>query len=118
MQQSLEDLGRDLYTRFAGAGELLRNIAILVRRRSARPPEYDFEGKVLTQLAAAVHLLLHSLLRYNLFQFQVCIVTGANAGVGLATSEALVARGARVILGCRDKARADAAARVYRHKIA
>lgn len=43
---------------------------------------------------------------------QVCIVTGANAGIGLATSEALVERGAQVIVACRDKSRAEAAAKV------
>lgn len=46
---------------------------------------------------------------------QVCIVTGGNAGVGQATAEAMVARGARVIIACRDKARADAAAEVTKH---
>src|SRR2546427_12182618 len=37
------------------------------------------------------------------------IVTGANAGVGFELSRVLAARGARVLLGCRDKARAEEA---------
>ena len=37
------------------------------------------------------------------------IVTGANAGLGLATSSVLAARGARVVLACRDANKAAAA---------
>lgn len=37
------------------------------------------------------------------------IVTGANAGIGFEAAKVLAARGARVLLGCRDKAKADAA---------
>jgi len=37
------------------------------------------------------------------------IVTGANTGIGLEISRVLAARGARVLLGCRDKAKAEAA---------
>ena len=37
------------------------------------------------------------------------IVTGANSGVGFALSSLLAARRARVLLACRDKAKADAA---------
>jgi NAD(P)-dependent dehydrogenase (short-subunit alcohol dehydrogenase family) len=41
------------------------------------------------------------------------IVTGANAGVGFELSRVLAARGARVLLGCREQARAnDAIARI------
>jgi NAD(P)-dependent dehydrogenase (short-subunit alcohol dehydrogenase family) len=39
------------------------------------------------------------------------IVTGANSGLGFETSRALAARGARVVLACRDVAKGDAAAR-------
>ena len=35
------------------------------------------------------------------------IVTGANAGVGFELSRVLAARGARVLLGCREKRRAE-----------
>jgi len=38
------------------------------------------------------------------------VVTGANSGLGLATSRALAAAGARVVLAVRDTARGDAAA--------
>ena len=37
------------------------------------------------------------------------IVTGANTGVGFEASRVLAARGARVLLACRDRARAEAA---------
>lgn len=37
------------------------------------------------------------------------LVTGANAGLGFETARVLAERGARVLLGCRDKARAEAA---------
>jgi NAD(P)-dependent dehydrogenase (short-subunit alcohol dehydrogenase family) len=37
------------------------------------------------------------------------IVTGANAGIGFEVSRVLAARGARVMLACRDKAKAEAA---------
>ena len=37
------------------------------------------------------------------------IVTGANTGVGFEAARVLAARGARVLLACRDKAKAEAA---------
>ncbi len=37
------------------------------------------------------------------------IVTGANTGIGFEAAKALAGKGARVLLGCRDAARADAA---------
>ena len=37
------------------------------------------------------------------------IVTGANTGIGFEGARVLVARGARVLLACRDKAKAEAA---------
>eukprot|EP01137_Pigoraptor_chileana_P030305 Opistho-2@16698 len=40
---------------------------------------------------------------------KVCIVTGANAGIGFATAKALAAKGAHVILACRDATKALAA---------
>jgi NAD(P)-dependent dehydrogenase (short-subunit alcohol dehydrogenase family) len=40
---------------------------------------------------------------------QTAIVTGANSGIGLATTRALAEHGARVVLGVRDQARGEAA---------
>jgi len=40
---------------------------------------------------------------------RTCLVTGANSGIGRATSRALAQRGARVVLLCRDRARGEEA---------
>jgi NAD(P)-dependent dehydrogenase (short-subunit alcohol dehydrogenase family) len=40
---------------------------------------------------------------------RVAVVTGANSGLGLATSRELARAGARVVMGCRDASRGDAA---------
>lgn len=40
---------------------------------------------------------------------RVCVVTGANAGIGFETTKALAAMGATVVMACRDRGRADAA---------
>ena len=40
---------------------------------------------------------------------RVAVVTGANSGLGLATARALARRGARVVMGCRDAAKGEAA---------
>ncbi len=40
---------------------------------------------------------------------RVCLVTGANRGIGLATSIALASAGGRVVMVCRDEVRAKAA---------
>jgi NAD(P)-dependent dehydrogenase (short-subunit alcohol dehydrogenase family) len=41
---------------------------------------------------------------------KVVVITGSNSGVGFASAKALALRGAMVVMACRDKARADAAA--------
>lgn len=45
---------------------------------------------------------------------RIAVVTGANSGLGYHTANALAARGARVIMACRDTARADIAAAAIR----
>ena len=41
---------------------------------------------------------------------KVCVVTGANCGIGLRTAAQLARLGATVVLACRDLAKAEAAA--------
>ncbi len=45
------------------------------------------------------------------------IVTGANAGIGFAASQVLASKGARVLLGCRDPRRAEAAVEQIRNAV-
>src|SRR4051812_19536953 len=40
---------------------------------------------------------------------KVCVVTGANSGIGKVTAQALADRGASVVMVCRDRARGEAA---------
>lgn len=44
------------------------------------------------------------------------VITGANSGIGLETAVALAAAGARVVMGCRDPGRADAAVAEVRER--
>ncbi|KAK1333268.1 hypothetical protein QTO34_006809 [Cnephaeus nilssonii] len=46
----------------------------------------------------------------GLMRGKTVLITGANSGLGRATAAALLRMGARVIMGCRDRARAEAAA--------
>uniref|UniRef100_G3W4X0 Retinol dehydrogenase 14 n=1 Tax=Sarcophilus harrisii TaxID=9305 RepID=G3W4X0_SARHA len=50
----------------------------------------------------------------GLMRGKTVIVTGANSGLGRATAAELLRRGARVILACRDRGRAEEAARAGR----
>lgn len=47
---------------------------------------------------------------------KVVVITGGNSGIGLETAVALAAAGARVVLGCRNPARADAAVEDIRRR--
>lgn len=48
---------------------------------------------------------------------RVAVVTGANSGIGFETARALAAKGARVILGCRSRARGPEAAHRIREVV-
>jgi len=45
------------------------------------------------------------------------VITGANSGIGLETAAALAAQGERVIIGCRNAAKADAAVEEIRRRV-
>jgi NAD(P)-dependent dehydrogenase (short-subunit alcohol dehydrogenase family) len=47
---------------------------------------------------------------------RVCVVTGANAGVGLAIAEGLAARGGHVVLACRSSVRGQRAVKELRER--
>jgi NAD(P)-dependent dehydrogenase (short-subunit alcohol dehydrogenase family) len=48
---------------------------------------------------------------------RVAVVTGANSGLGLATTRALAGAGATVVMGCRDAARGAAAVKAVREQV-
>lgn len=48
---------------------------------------------------------------------KVALVTGANAGLGLEISRDLAGRGARVLMACRNQAKAEAAAEIVRRHV-
>ncbi|CAD7700440.1 unnamed protein product [Ostreobium quekettii] len=52
--------------------------------------------------------------RYKSANGKVCVVTGANAGVGLSTAKLLAKRGGHVILACRSKERGQKAAELVK----
>ncbi|KAI3430478.1 hypothetical protein D9Q98_005073 [Chlorella vulgaris] len=72
-----------------GVGELLENITTVVKDRLGLNPRRDCR-----QLAG-----------------KTAIVTGGNAGVGLATADALLRSGANVVLACRSAERGQSAAK-------
>jgi NAD(P)-dependent dehydrogenase (short-subunit alcohol dehydrogenase family) len=48
---------------------------------------------------------------------KVALITGANAGLGLEISRDLAGRGARVLMACRNQAKAEAAAQIVRQRV-
>lgn len=53
----------------------------------------------------------------GLMHGKTVLITGANSGLGRATAAALLRLGARVIMGCRDRARAEEAAGQLRREL-
>lgn len=56
-------------------------------------------------------------LRYTNMRDKVCLVTGANAGIGLETARGLARMGATVLMLCRDRLRAEAARAELRQEL-
>jgi NAD(P)-dependent dehydrogenase (short-subunit alcohol dehydrogenase family) len=48
---------------------------------------------------------------------KICVVTGANSGIGKVTAEALAQQGATVVMVCRDRGRGEAALQEIKKKI-
>lgn len=53
----------------------------------------------------------------SLMHGKTVLITGANSGLGRATASELLRLGARVIMGCRDRARAEEAAGQLRQEL-
>lgn len=53
----------------------------------------------------------------SLMHGKTVLITGANSGLGRATAAELLRLGARVIMGCRDRARAEEAAGQLRREL-
>eukprot|EP00884_Botryococcus_braunii_P008599 jgi/Botrbrau1/17740/Bobra.0127s0005.1 len=79
-----------------GSFEFLDNAQIITRRRLGMDGKENEKGAVVPLTG------------------KLCIVTGANAGIGEATTAELVARGARVIMACRSVERGNAAAQMLK----
>ena len=47
---------------------------------------------------------------------RICVITGANAGIGFATAQGLATAGLRLVLACRSNTRGEAAAAMIRHE--
>lgn len=60
---------------------------------------------------------LHGSRDAALMHGKTVLITGANSGLGRATAAELLRMGARVIMGCRDRARAEEAARELRRDL-
>jgi len=65
---------------------------------------------VITSVVMYKELTMGMYRRKNRLDEKTVIITGGNTGIGLETGRELARRGARVILGCRNKQRGEAAA--------
>lgn len=83
---------------------------------------------LLVALGGALWLVARRFLRSNvrrlhgggdagLMRGKTVLITGANSGLGRATAAALLRMGARVVMGCRDRARAEAVAAELRRDL-
>ena len=64
----------------------------------------------ITKLNLCMTKINHYITKLNLMYGKVCVVTGANRGIGRQTALALACRGATVVMACRDSRRAALAA--------
>ena len=85
------------------------------QRPAPRPLQAALQALVVAAVAAACLRTFSRHVRGPRFRDvnmggKVCIVTGANTGIGLETARELARMGATVVLACRSQARAEAAA--------
>lgn len=123
----LQDFRDDAWCKIIGAFEFLQNSAHIIRERYSRTscwlPDADFTGQVnaLETKAGPVQTRQCTMtLQKPLPPLQTCIVTGGNAGCGLAIARELYMRGGHVILACRSRERGFRAAQasgscLYQH---
>lgn len=110
----------DIYLNLLGVGELFENAATVVEDALGRRKPRDYSslaGAVRERRSpfgsGTVYRCLRCTLNCILWHFkhlQTAIVTGGNAGVGLATAEALLRHGSDVVIACRSAERGAAAA--------
>ena len=110
----LQDFRDDAWCKIIGACEFLQNSAHIIREKCSRTscwlPDADFTGQVTATTDWSCPAQCNQSDLPSLSPLQTCIVTGGNAGCGLAIARELYMRGGHVILACRSRERGFRAA--------